>query len=77
VRAEVSKRSHLVDWESIVYVKLKKSKVTVLKTRRVLPGAAMRAGKRAARREVQKHRLPRGQAFSKNHSTKELGKKRG
>ena len=33
----------------------------------------MRAGKRAAKREVQKHRLPRGWAFKKNHSTKRLG----
>jgi hypothetical protein len=46
-----------------------------MKTRRILPGAAMRAGKRAARREVQKHRLDRGRllVLAKNHSTKGLG----
>jgi hypothetical protein len=31
----------------------------------ILPGAAMRAGKRAASREVQKHRLPRGRLAQK------------
>ena len=58
-RPEVSKRLHLVVWGSIVYVKIiKNNKAAVLKTRRVFPRAAMRAGKRAARRKVQKHKLP-------------------
>jgi hypothetical protein len=39
----------------------KKATAAVLKTRRVLPRAAMREGKRAGMREVQKHKLPQGQ----------------
>jgi hypothetical protein len=79
VRAEVSKRSHLVVWGSIVYVKIKKyNKAAVLKTRRVLRRAAMRAGKRAATREVLKHKLPpRARRLAKNNSTKGLGENRG
>jgi hypothetical protein len=41
-----------------------------LKTQQVLPRAAMRAGKRAARREVQKHIDFTEGHLAKNHSTK-------
>ena len=55
MHAEVSKRSHLAVWESIVYVSLKMKQGHCIEDTAGLPKAAMRAGKRAARREVQKH----------------------
>jgi hypothetical protein len=55
VRADVRKRSHLIVWESIVYAKYKMKRGHYIEDTAGFAGAAMRAGKRAAWREVLKH----------------------
>jgi hypothetical protein len=73
VRAEVSKRSHLAVWESIVYLKKNKQGHCIEDTAGFAGGgdASRQAGGKA--RSKGAYRLPRGR-LAKNHSIKGLGK---